>query len=129
MLFAPLLPLQVAHSYGRDEKPDWLKAALHRPGKQALLLPGILRSPQLNGYRNKAEFTIGLDGQEQPTAGFLMGNYVVGSLCVSRFPQQQQQQQWQIYVMKPAHCRIPHGELRGEIMPACCERTAAAAAA
>jgi tRNA (uracil-5-)-methyltransferase len=74
--------LQVAHSYGRDEKPQWLQAALHCPGKQALLLPGIMRSPQLNGYRNKAEFTIGLDGQERPTAGFLMGNYVV-SFCAA----------------------------------------------
>jgi tRNA (uracil-5-)-methyltransferase len=76
-VIALLLLLQVAYSYGREEKPAWLTAALHRPGKQALPLPGILRSPQLNGYRNKAEFTIGLDGEERPTAGFLLGNYVV----------------------------------------------------
>ncbi|KAF6259134.1 hypothetical protein COO60DRAFT_1626180 [Scenedesmus sp. NREL 46B-D3] len=68
---------KVAGSYGSGEKPAWLSAA-HLPVKQVLLPPGIMRSPQLDGYRNKAEFTIGLDAQERPTAGFLMGNYVDG---------------------------------------------------
>eukprot|EP00775_Hariotina_reticulata_P012842 gene12842-12969_t len=68
---------KVSGSYHRNStKPDWLAAALATPGKQVLPLPGIVRSPQLNGYRNKVEFSIGLDGAEQPTAGFLLGNFV-----------------------------------------------------
>ena len=40
-------------------------------------LQTIYRSPQLRGYRNKAEFTIGLDGRERPAVGFLLGAYRV----------------------------------------------------
>jgi hypothetical protein len=38
-----------------------------------------LRSPQIEGYRNKTEFTIGLDQQEKPMVGFLLGAYVVSA--------------------------------------------------
>jgi hypothetical protein len=37
-----LLLLQVAYSYGHEEKPAWLTTALHRPGKQALPLSPLV---------------------------------------------------------------------------------------
>lgn len=74
---------RVARTYGREEKPAWLATALRRSDKVAVPLPGIIRSPQLEGYRNKAEFTIGLDTAERPIAGFLAGNYVDGITHVS----------------------------------------------
>lgn len=36
-------------------KPDWLQAALKSPNKTAVELPGIVRSPQLDGYRSVAD--------------------------------------------------------------------------
>lgn len=43
---------------------------------------GVVRSPQLNGYRNKCEFNVGRDG----TVGFKMGRYRDGSDRVARPP-------------------------------------------
>jgi len=40
-------------------KPDWLQAALKSPNKTAVELPGIVRSPVLDGYRSVADTTGG----------------------------------------------------------------------
>jgi hypothetical protein len=47
----------------------------HPPPQCAVPLPSIIRSPQLEGYRNKAEFTIGLDAAGRPAVGFLLGSF------------------------------------------------------
>ena len=46
-------------------------------------LLGILRSPVLDGYRNKSEFSIGLDVNEKPTVGFNIGLFKEGLTAVS----------------------------------------------
>jgi hypothetical protein len=47
-----LLLLQVSKTYPVSvTKPDWLAAALKSPNKTAVALPGIVRSPQIDGYR------------------------------------------------------------------------------
>lgn len=65
-------------------KPAWLppaQAAL--AGRKACPLLGILRSPAIEAYRNKNEFTVGLDAQDKPAVGFLMGAFVDGITCVA----------------------------------------------
>ncbi len=75
-----LLQVQGRLKAGKGAPPAWLQAAapgggtLPRPAAPVL---GILRSPQLNGYRNKNEFTCGHDKQGLPTTGFLLGSYTV----------------------------------------------------
>lgn len=49
----------------------------NNPPQCCVPLPSILRSPSIEGYRNKAEFTIGLDAQERPAVGFLLGSFKV----------------------------------------------------
>lgn len=46
------------------------------------LFEPIKASPNITGYRNKCEFTIALDRQGQPTAGFLLGGYREGIVTV-----------------------------------------------
>jgi tRNA (uracil-5-)-methyltransferase len=41
-----------------------------------------LPSPVLTGYRNKNEFTIGLDADGQPNVGFVNGNFKNGTVRV-----------------------------------------------
>ncbi|GFR50158.1 hypothetical protein Agub_g12323 [Astrephomene gubernaculifera] len=45
-------------------------------------LLGILRAPAIERYRNKSEFTAGLDEAEQPSVGFLRGAFQDGITCV-----------------------------------------------
>ena len=46
-------------------------------------LDGTLRSPVVNRYRNKTEFTVGLDVEEQPAVGFLLGAFKEGFTAVA----------------------------------------------
>lgn len=39
---------------------------------------GIKESPQINGYRNKCEFTIGKDVNNETVVGFRLGSYATG---------------------------------------------------
>jgi hypothetical protein len=48
------------------------------PPQCAVPLPSIVRSPSIEGYRNKAEFSIGPDQEERPSVGFLLGSFKVG---------------------------------------------------
>jgi len=52
--------------------------------KRALFCPlqPILPSPVQDGYRNKSEFSIGLNTVGEPTIGFLMGRFVDGDVRV-----------------------------------------------
>lgn len=46
------------------------------------LLP-IEKSPVTEGYRNKCEFTIGIDEETKlPTVGFRLGSYATGTVAV-----------------------------------------------
>jgi hypothetical protein len=74
-----VLPSQRARS--PPDPPSTLPPADRRPSpppQAALPLPSVLRSPSIEGYRNKAEFTIGLDANERPSVGFLLGSFKVG---------------------------------------------------
>lgn len=47
-------------------------------------LKPIEKSPVLDGYRNKCEFTIGIDDETKlPTVGFRLGSYVTGTVAVA----------------------------------------------
>lgn len=46
------------------------------------LLP-IQKSPVTEGYRNKCEFTVGIDEETKlPTVGFRLGSYATGTVAV-----------------------------------------------
>lgn len=45
-------------------------------------LLGIKGSPVTEGYRNKCEFTVGYDEENQLTVGFRLGAYATGTICV-----------------------------------------------
>jgi tRNA (uracil-5-)-methyltransferase len=62
--------------------PAWLAEANSR-GKIAAPLHGIVRSPVLDGYRNKSEFTIGPDADGKPTVGFNVGLFKEGVTAVA----------------------------------------------
>jgi hypothetical protein len=70
--------LQLRARCNRTDEPAWLKG-------QALVCPllGILRAPQIEGYRNKAEFTCGYSETGEPTVGFLLGSYSVSAYSSS----------------------------------------------
>lgn len=55
---------------------------LSSEARQAICLEPIVPSPVLNGYRNKCEFTVGLDKEGLPTVGFLLGGFREGILTV-----------------------------------------------
>lgn len=41
-------------------------------------------SPVTEGYRNKCEFTVGIDEEtQQPTVGFRLGSYATGTVAVA----------------------------------------------
>lgn len=63
--------------------PPWVADALSTQATLACPLLGILRSPQLDGYRNKCEFSIGLGVDNQPTVGFLLGSFKDGYVEVA----------------------------------------------
>lgn len=44
---------------------------------------GVLASPQINGYRNKNEFTVGKNAQGEIVVGFRLGSYADGSVEVA----------------------------------------------
>ncbi|KAM3965287.1 tRNA (uracil-5-)-methyltransferase homolog A [Aphomia sociella] len=47
-------------------------------------LMGIKKSPITEGYRNKCEFTVGVDEEtKMPTVGFRLGSYVTGTVGVA----------------------------------------------
>jgi hypothetical protein len=64
------------------QRPAWLQDATSRTGggrqKTCAPLLGVLRSPQLEGYRNKSEFTVGYDTAGEPNVGFLLGGMQAG---------------------------------------------------
>ncbi|GIL57709.1 hypothetical protein Vafri_12872 [Volvox africanus] len=81
-------------AYG-SSKPEWVRAAHARLSGAAAAVPGsassaslccpllgILRSPAIERYRNKSEFTAGLDEHEKPLVGFLRGSFQDGITCV-----------------------------------------------
>jgi len=65
-----------------EETERWLKEANGRKSKRCCDLVGIVRSPVLEGYRNKSEFTIGNDSQGQPTIGFNVGLFREGNVAI-----------------------------------------------
>ncbi len=67
----------------RSRVPGWVIEANRLRGGCAAPLLGILRSPVLDGYRNKSEFSIGLDVNEKPTVGFNIGLFKEGMTAVS----------------------------------------------
>ncbi|XP_055299211.1 tRNA (uracil-5-)-methyltransferase homolog A [Sitodiplosis mosellana] len=44
---------------------------------------GIKQAPKINGYRNKCEFAVGLNANNERTVGFRLGSYTDGSLEVA----------------------------------------------
>lgn len=47
------------------------------------LMP-IQKSPETEGYRNKCEFTVGIDEEtHKPTVGFRLGSYATGTVGVA----------------------------------------------
>lgn len=50
--------------------------------REGFTMEPIKASPVITGYRNKCEFTVGLDADLQPTVGFLLGGYREGIVTV-----------------------------------------------
>ena len=69
-------------SSGEAPLPAWLVAAAQRPGGAAAPFPAIVRAPQLEGYRSKSEFSVGLDLGGRPAVGFLHGSFRDGVTAV-----------------------------------------------
>ena len=67
---------------GEEDTERWLKDASARKNKRCCDLVGIVRSPVLEGYRNKSEFTIGNNNQGQPTIGFNVGLFREGNVAI-----------------------------------------------
>ena len=65
-----------------SERFGWLKEANAKKSKGCCELIGIVRSPVLEGYRNKSEFTIGNNSKGQPTIGFNVGLFREGNIAV-----------------------------------------------
>jgi len=64
----------------RAEMPDWLT----KPKNEAPIKTGEIRgSPSQEGYRNKCDFTIGLDLGGVPRVGFCVGREKDGSVSVA----------------------------------------------
>ncbi|XP_067647883.1 tRNA (uracil-5-)-methyltransferase homolog A isoform X2 [Eurosta solidaginis] len=61
----------------RSTNPAFKKA------RGALKFEGVKSSPQINGYRNKNEFTVGKNAQGEIVVGFRLGSYANGSVEVS----------------------------------------------
>eukprot|EP00892_Ulva_mutabilis_P001370 jgi/Ulvmu1/11233/UM073_0005.1 len=69
----------------QSSQPGWLAQILreHPDGHPCCAIKPILRSPQVNQYRNRADFTIGFDGSGRPVAGHLMGMFREGVTVVA----------------------------------------------
>ena len=71
-----------ARKRGMHVEVDWLRPALAND-KLCCDIDGIVRSPVLDGYRNKSEFTIGPGANGEPTCGFNVGLFREGVTAVS----------------------------------------------
>ena len=71
-----------ARKRGMHVEVDWLRPALAND-KLCCDIEGIVRSPVLDGYRNKSEFTIGPGANGEPTCGFNVGLFREGVTAVS----------------------------------------------
>ena len=71
-----------ARKSGRRADVEWMRAALGND-KLCCELGGIVRSPVLNGYRNKSEFTIGPSANGEITCGFNVGSFRDGVTAVA----------------------------------------------
>nr|CAG8571377.1 13745_t:CDS:10 [Entrophospora candida] len=70
----------IEKDYYNDNLPEWLSVESEL-NNFCDFLP-ILRSPITEGYRNKCEFTIGLNLDKEKTVGFLLGAYKDGLVSV-----------------------------------------------
>ncbi|CAJ0836673.1 9774_t:CDS:10 [Entrophospora sp. SA101] len=70
----------IEKDYYNDNLPEWLSVESEL-SNFCDFLP-ILRSPITEGYRNKCEFTIGLNLDKEKTVGFLLGAYKDGLVSV-----------------------------------------------
>lgn len=68
-----------------ERKQTQLETVLRKTGlcTETPFIEPIVPSPITSGYRNKCEFTIGIDAQEQATVGFLLGGYREGIVTVA----------------------------------------------
>ena len=57
-------------------EPKWASSGIFAS------LKSIIPSPIQDGYRNKCEFTIGVDANGQPACGFVKGRLASGAMCV-----------------------------------------------
>ena len=71
-----------AKKSGMSGRCDWLRDAFARD-KLCCPLEGIVRSPVLDGYRNKSEFTIGPSAEGEITCGFNVGSFRDGVVAVA----------------------------------------------
>jgi tRNA/tmRNA/rRNA uracil-C5-methylase (TrmA/RlmC/RlmD family) len=60
---------------GLSKELGWLPAAQAAHGGAVCALAPLLPSPVVEGYRNKAEFTIGFDAGGAPGVGFCLGSF------------------------------------------------------
>lgn len=63
--------------------PAWIAEVNRARGRTAAPVEGIVRSPVLEGYRNKSEFSIGPDADGVPTVGFNVGLFKEGITAVA----------------------------------------------
>lgn len=63
--------------------PQWLQAVGASGDSKCCTLAPILPAPLTHGYRNKAQFTIGLDAAGVPTAGFRLSRFEGGTTVAS----------------------------------------------
>ncbi|CAN4119349.1 unnamed protein product [Withania somnifera] len=61
--------------------PEWILKAREIAGLPCKL-EGIIKSPLINGYRNKCEFSVGYSVLGKPTVGFQLGNFREGVTAV-----------------------------------------------
>ncbi|XP_066944925.1 tRNA (uracil-5-)-methyltransferase homolog A-like isoform X3 [Macrobrachium rosenbergii] len=65
------------------ELKQWVKFHKLRRKGQVCEVDEIVQSPQVDGYRNKCEFTVGINPDDGlPTVGFRVSSYKSGSLAV-----------------------------------------------
>ena len=68
---------------GQWRWPTWIAEANRTRSKTAAPMQGIVRSPVLEGYRNKSEFSVGPDADGVPTVGFNVGLFKEGVTAVA----------------------------------------------
>ncbi|GLU11786.1 hypothetical protein SLE2022_285080 [Rubroshorea leprosula] len=61
--------------------PEWILKSKEIGGLPCEL-EGVMKSPCINGYRNKCEFSVGYSQQGKPTVGFMLGNFREGVTAV-----------------------------------------------